>query len=71
MTQSTVVDRGWTNSEPYYYHIMRSHGTHKTGQIQTQLSLKIPVQYKQMELKEILCEHSLNIIKSSLQDKYI
>ena len=35
------------NSEPYSqfhdYHLMRSHGTHETGQIQTQLTLGIPV----------------------------
>jgi hypothetical protein len=42
LTQSTIIHtRGWTNSEPYSqfhdYHLKRSHGTHETGQIQTQL----------------------------------
>ena len=58
---------------------MRSHGTHETGRIQTQLTLRIPV--LQMELNEFAygskfvryCANInvvLNIIKSILQDKY-
>jgi hypothetical protein len=47
MTQSTLLHTGLNESDPYSqfhdYHLTRSHGTHETEQIQTQLTLGIPV----------------------------
>ena len=46
-TNRPSFTRGWTNSEPcsqfHDYHLMRSHGTHETGQNQKQLTLEISV----------------------------